>query len=94
MSVKQNQHPLITPPTHVFPPAKEPILFFQITVDFTTDLPPLKGYDAPMVVVDHELTKGVILVPCHKTTDTSQAAKLFVKHVFVHFGIPNVLISD
>ena len=47
-----------------------------------------------MVVVDHGLTKGVILVPCSKTVNANDIAQLFFDHVFKRFGLHNTLISD
>jgi hypothetical protein len=47
-----------------------------------------------MVVVDHGLTKGVILVPCSKTIDANSIAQLFFEFVFKRFGLHNTLISD
>ena len=47
-----------------------------------------------MVVVDHGLTKGVILAPCQKTIDAAGIAQLFFDFVFKHFGLYNTLVSD
>ena len=47
-----------------------------------------------MVVVNHGLTKGVILVPCSKTIDANGIAQLFFDHVFKRFGLHDTLISD
>ena len=58
------------------------------------DLPPSNGHDSLMVVVDHGLTKGVILIPCSKTIDVAGVAKLFLHHVFKQFGLHDFLISD
>ena len=33
------------------------------------DLPPSKRYDSLMVVVDYDLSKGIILIPCTKNID-------------------------
>ena len=41
--------------------------FAQILVDFITNLPKSHGYDSIMVMVDHGLTKGIILCSCNKT---------------------------
>jgi hypothetical protein len=63
-------------------------------VDLVTDLPLSSGHDSLMVVVDHGLTKGVILVPCSKTIDTHGIAQLFFEFVFKRFGLHDTLISD
>ena len=86
--------------THPSVPALSPIpsvctcLFQQLSVDLITDHPPSLGYDSLMVVVDHGLSKGVILTPCTKTIDTKGVAELFFKHVFLQFGLHNHPISD
>ena len=47
-----------------------------------------------MVVVDHGLMKGVILIPCSKTIAAAGVAKHFLHHVFKRFGLHDSLISD
>ena len=90
--MKVNTHPTV--------PALSPLsstcsrLFQQISVDLVTGLPPAAGFDSLLVVVDHGLSKGVILTPCNKTIDTKGVAELFFKHVFLHFGLHDALISD
>jgi hypothetical protein len=53
-----------------------------VTTDFITDLPEYDGFDVLMVMVDHGLTKGVILIPCNKTFDTIGAATLYLDYVY------------
>ena len=53
-----------------------------------TDLPKINGYDSLMVIVDHGLTKGVILHACAKTIDA------LLDTVYKQFGLPNSIISD
>jgi transposase InsO family protein len=47
-----------------------------------------------MAVVDHGLTKGVILEPCNKTITTEQMAEVFLQRIFANFGLPDKVISD
>ena len=47
-----------------------------------------------MVVVNHDATKGVILIPCTKNVDAMQTATLFHEHVFKRFGLPDKFLSD
>jgi hypothetical protein len=74
--------------THPTTPPLNPIKstnslpFKQLSVDLITDLPISNGYDSLMVVIDHGLTKGVILVPCSKTIDVNSIAQLFFEFVF------------
>ncbi len=67
--------------------------FAQISMDFITDLLPVRGLDSIFSVVDHSLTKGIILVPCSKlgaTTDVT--ATMILNHVFKWFGLPDKII--
>ena len=68
--------------------------FQQVSVDLITDLPPSGSYDSVMVIVDHGLTKGVILCPCNKNIDAAGVAKLFFLHVFRHYGLHDKCISN
>ena len=89
---KTNTHPVVPPLLPIKSNVTLP--FKQLSVDLITDLPPSAGFDSVMVVVDHGLTKGVILAPCHKTIDAAGIAQLFFDFVFKHFGLHDTLISD
>ena len=45
-------------------------------------------------MVDHSLSKRVILILCNKDIDAKGVAELFFKHVFLCFGLHDHLISD
>jgi hypothetical protein len=45
-------------------------------------------------MVDHRLTKGVILCPTKKTMTTEEIATLFFHKVYKHFGLYDKIISD
>ena len=51
--------------------------FQQLSVDLVTDLLLSNGFDSLMVVVDHGLSKGVILTPCNKTINAKGVGELF-----------------
>ena len=91
------QHKVNTHPSH---PPLLPILsscsrpFQQISCDLITDLPLSDGFDTLLVVVDHGLTKGVILCPTKKTIDAAGVASLFFSKVFKRFGLYDKIISD
>ena len=89
---KVNHHPTRPPLAPIS--SSSPLPFKQLSVDLITDLPPSNGHDSLMVVVDHGLMKGVILIPCSKTIDAAGVAKLFLHHVFKCFGLHDSLISD
>ena len=86
--------------THPMTPALSPLPssctrpFQQLSVDLITGLPPSHGFDSLLVVVNHGLLKGVILIPCNKDIDAKGVAELFFKHIFLCFGLHDHLISD
>ena len=70
-------------------------MFGQVSIDFMTDLPLSEGFDSIMVMVDHGLSKGVILTPCEKKGLTaSHTARLYIDNVYSRFGLPDKMISD
>ena len=89
---KVNTHPTVPPLCPIAPTISLP--FKQLSVDLITDLPVSSRFDSVMVVVDHGLTKGVILAPCSKTVDAVGIAQLFFDFVFKWFGLHDTLISD
>jgi len=73
--------------------------FANCSMDLITDLPPItlpNGtiVDAVLSVVDHGLTKGVVLTPCAKTLTEEGAAEILLNHVYKRFGLPDTIISD
>jgi len=68
--------------------------FNIININFITKLPPLKGFDSIMTIVDHDCTKATIFIPCKEQMDALGTAKLYTKHVFLHYGLPKQIISD
>ena len=86
--------------THPTTPALSPLPssctcpFQQLSVDLITGLPPSHGCDSLLVMVNHGLSKGVILILCNKDIDAKGVADLFFKHVFLCFGLHDHLISD
>ena len=89
---KVNHHPTHPPLAPI--PSSSSLPLKQLSVNLITDLPPSNGHDSLMVMVNHGLTKGVILIPCSKTIDTARAAKYFLHHVFKCFHLHDSLISD
>ena len=66
-----------------------------MTMDFMTGLPETEeGYDTLVVFVD-KLTKLVHMAPtCKKGLTAEEVANLFLREVFRHHGVPQVIISD
>ena len=89
---KVNTHPTVPPLSPIKSAASRP--FQQISCDLITDLPVSAGFDSLLVVVDHGLTKGVILCPTKKSVTAEGIASLFFHKVFLRFGLFDKVISD
>ena len=64
-------------------------------MDLLTDLPKSEdGYDTLLVVVDHGLSKGLVLIPTHKTVTSIGIAELLCDNVFKRYGISETILSD
>ena len=68
--------------------------FTHCSMNLITDLPLSDGFDSILVVVDHGLTKGVILLPRNKTITAEQVANLLLENLYKRFGLPDEIISD
>ena len=63
-------------------------------MDYMLGLPSTeRGNDCVFVVGNH-FSKMVILVSCKKSITVEATAKLFFERVWVHFGIPQTIVSD
>ncbi|GKB21280.1 retrotransposon-related protein [Tanacetum coccineum] len=65
----------------------------DISIDFITGLPKLKGYEVILVVVDH-LSKYCHFIPLKRPFTAHSLAKVFLKEVIRLHGIPKSLLSD
>ena len=63
-------------------------------MDLITDLPKSKSFDSILSMVDHGLTKGIILIPTTKGVTSEGIATLLMNNLFQRFGIPDKVISD
>ena len=89
---KMNTHPTVPPLSPI--PSEQTLPFKQISYDLITGLPPSNGFDALLVVVDHGLSKGVILCPTKKTLTTNGIAAIIFRKLYACFGLFNKVISD
>lgn len=69
------------------------VAFESIAMDFVTDLPVCKGFDAVWTVTDR-LTKLVHFIPVTKKIGSQELAELFMLHVFRQYGMPRSIVSD
>jgi transposase InsO family protein len=63
-------------------------------VDFITKLPLSYGNDTILTIMDHDVSKASIFLPCKETIDAVGIAELYATHVFPYYGIPLKVISD
>ena len=87
-----NTHPITPPITPI--PSKETLLFKQISYDLITRLPISDGFNALLVVVDHGLSKGVILCPTESKITVEGVASIIFQKLFTQFGLFNEVISN
>ena len=63
-------------------------------MDYMSGLPTTKhNHDCVFVVVDR-FSKMAIPTACKKTITAEATAKLFFEWVWIHFGLPQTIISD
>jgi hypothetical protein len=68
--------------------------FQYVSMDLITDLPRSNQYDSILTIVDQECSKATKFIPCNKTIDGQEVARLYLKHLFPFFGLPKRIISD
>ena len=89
---KSNTHPTVPLLTPIRSHASHP--FQQVSCNLITNLPASSGFDSLLVMVNHGLTKGVILCPTKKMITTKGVAALFFHKVYLRFGLYDKIISD
>ncbi len=57
-------------------------------------LPPSYGYNSILTIMNHNISKASIFIPCKESIDSTGIAKLYTKHIFPHYGIPLKIISN
>jgi hypothetical protein len=61
-------------------------------MDFMVSLPPSRGFDAIMVVVDR-FNKMAHFIPTKDSASAQETGRLFFTHVFKHHGLPKDIIQ-
>ena len=51
-------------------------------MDLIMDLPPSGGFDSILSIVDHGMSKGIILLPCNKMLTAEGAAELLMDNLY------------
>jgi hypothetical protein len=62
-------------------------------MDFMVSLPPSKGFDAIMVVVNR-FNEMAHFIPTKDSATAQETGRLFFTHVFKHHGLPKDIVSD
>jgi hypothetical protein len=62
-------------------------------MDFMVSLPPSRGFDAIMVVVDR-FSKMAHFIPTKDEATAQEMGRLFFIHVFKHHGFPKDIVFD
>jgi hypothetical protein len=65
----------------------------NVSMDFMVSLPPLRGFDAIMVVM-HQFSKMAHFIPTKENATAQEMGRLFFTHVFKHHGFPKDIVSD
>jgi transposase InsO family protein len=65
----------------------------KVSVDFVVELPESHGYDAVMNIVDFA-SKRAHFAPTHTTVTAEGAARIYLKEVWKHHGLPKSVLSD
>ena len=68
--------------------------FNVIALDLITQLPEANGHNAILTMVDQGCSRTAIFLPCHTTITGEGVALLYLKHLFLWFGVPSKVISD
>ena len=66
----------------------------QISYDLITNLPISNGFDSLLIMVDHGLSKGVILCPTKKTITAEGVAIIIFRKLYTRFSLFNKIISE
>ena len=89
---KTNTHPTIPPLNPII--SRKTLSFKQISYDLITDPPVSNGFNSLLVVVDHGLSKGVILCPTKKIITAKRVATIIFRKLYTRFRLFNKIISD
>jgi len=65
-----------------------------MSMDLITDLPPSKGYDSILTIVNQGCSKAAKFLPWTKEIPGEGVAVLYLRHLLPWFRIPKRIISD
>ena len=91
--MKNLTHKTKTPAYRIDVPTN-PRPFAQVAMDLITGLPLSEEYDAILTIVDHGCSRAALFLPCKTTISGPQIAKLYLRHLYPWYGLPEKIISD
>jgi hypothetical protein len=68
--------------------------FQTVAMDLITGLPPYKGANAILTIVDHGCSRAALFLPCNTSITGPGIAQLYLDNVYRWFGLPRKMISD
>jgi transposase InsO family protein len=63
-------------------------------MDLITGLPPKRGQDAILTIVDHGCSRAALFLPCSTNITGPGIAQLYLDHIYPWYGLPRKIISD
>jgi hypothetical protein len=81
-------------PVYQIPTMEDAQPFQRVTMDLITRLPPVKGKDAILTIIDQGCLCTAVFLPSSMTITGPGIAQLYHNHVFKWFGLPTKIISD
>ena len=67
--------------------------FTSIAMDFIVKLPLSESYNTILTITD-TFSKASIFIPCNKSINAENMAKLYTTYILPHYGLPTRIISD
>jgi hypothetical protein len=81
-------------PLNPITPELDALPFQTIAMDFIVKLPISEGYDSILTITDHDCSKVAIFILCNETIDADGVADLYLRNVFVQYGLPSKVICN
>ena len=75
-------------------PSEQTLPFKQIFYDVIMELPMSNSFNALLVMVNHSLSKGVILCPTKKSITADGIAAIIFRKLYAHIELFDKVISD
>jgi len=81
-------------PSYHIPTEPDARPFQRVAMDLITGLPPVKGKNAILTIVDQGCSRATIFLACDTTITGPGIAQLYMDYMFQWFGLPTKVISN